>query len=189
MRTLRKLGFGVINADDDAAPGDKLEDLDITDSEHPGWLAIAEVKGYTKGAQTAAFQQLARFSARYLQRTGTSPSAEWYIANQFRKQDPSTRQPILHGTSEDIRTFASAAGLIIDTATLFRILDYVRTGSCTPAEARAHIRSATGVLTRPLGNCRFALETSVYRQSNRWAFSFRGRCPELIQPATSDIEW
>jgi hypothetical protein len=149
IKALRELGFTVINADDHAAPGDNLEDLHITDSDDSTWLAIAEVKGYTKGAQTAAFQQLARFNARYVQRTGVAPSAEWYIANQFRKQDPSTRQPILHNKSEDIQTFALASGLIIDTVTLFRILDHVRVGHITRTEARTHLRSTTGILIAP----------------------------------------
>ncbi|MFG1621169.1 hypothetical protein [Kribbella sp. NPDC049227] len=149
IRALRELGFTVVNADDHATPGDNLEDLHISDPDHSAWLAIAEVKGYTKGASTAAFQQLARFNKRYLQRTGASPAAEWYIANQFRKQDPSVRQPMLHGKSEDIRTFAEDGGLIIDTVTLFRVLEQVRAGTITGADVRTHLRSATGVLTPP----------------------------------------
>ncbi|GAB2615294.1 hypothetical protein [Kribbella endophytica] len=149
MAALRELGFSVVNADDHAAPGDNLEDLHITDPERPGWLAIAEVKGYTKGASTGAFQQLARFSKRYLQRTGASPDAEWYIANQFRRHDPSVRQPILHGKDEDVRTFADDNGLIIDTVVLFQILDLVRTGVVTEVSARDHLRMSRGVVGTP----------------------------------------
>lgn len=152
IRALRELGFIVDNADDHAQPGDNLEDLQIADPDQPNWLVIAEVKGYTKGASTAAFQQLARFSKRYLQRTGTSPDAEWYIANQFRKQDPSSRQQMLHGKGEDVQVFAADGGLIIDTAVLFRTIEQVRADALTAAEARAHFRTSSGIATAPVAS-------------------------------------
>ena len=154
IEAFRELGFSVIDVDQQAAPGDKLEDLHITDSDQPGWLALAEVKGYTKGVSTTAFQQLARFSKRYLQRTGGQPDAEWYIANQFRTRDPAVRQPILHGKDEDVRTFAADGGLVVDTVVLFRVLDLVRSGQITSADARAQMRASSGVLTTPAAPAR-----------------------------------
>jgi hypothetical protein len=42
------------------------------DPDAPGWVALAEVKGYSNGGKTDALQQLARFSRRYSLRTGAS---------------------------------------------------------------------------------------------------------------------
>ncbi len=149
IRALRELGFGVVDADVDASPGDNLEDLQITDADEPGWLVLAEVKGYTKGASTTAIQQLARFTTRYVLRTGQAPSGEWYIANQFRNHEPPTRQRILNGKDEDVRAFGENGGLVLDTQVLFQTLDLVRAGAVTADEARSHLRSSLGIAAAP----------------------------------------
>ncbi|MFF1819012.1 hypothetical protein ACFVWG_17055 [Kribbella sp. NPDC058245] len=149
ITALRELGFAVVDADRLAKADDKVEDLHISDPGVPGWLVIAEVKGFTKGASTVGIQQLARFSKRYLQRTGNLPSGEWYIANQFRNHDPATRQPILNGRDEDVDGFAQDNGLVIDTRTLFRTLDLVRSSAVTARAARDHFRAARGIAGPP----------------------------------------
>jgi hypothetical protein len=145
-RTLEELGFGVIDADTTAEPDDHLEDLRITDPDAPGWVALAEVKGYTKGAKTEALTQFLRFNARYVEQNGTLPSASWYIVNQFLARDPSTRQPALHGKDGDVAAFAAASGLVIDTVALFKLLWQVQNHSITAERARKHLRTSTGRL-------------------------------------------
>jgi hypothetical protein len=144
LNALSTLGFDVIDADDDAPEDDHLEDLRITDSEAPGWIALVEVKGYTKGAKTEALTQFIRFEKRYQTQNGRTADAEWYIVNQFRSRDPSTRQAALHGKDDDIAAFASSGGLVIDTVELFRVLDEVRTGSRQAGDVRRAMREATG---------------------------------------------
>lgn len=144
IKALRELGFSVIDADQQAQSGDHLEDIRIEDSSTPGWIALGEIKGYTKGAKTEALTQFLRFNMRYVQRTGNSPNASWYIVNQFLSRDPGTRQPPLHGKDEDVAAFAAAGGLVIDTVSLFKLLSCVRDGRFTTGEARDMLRSSTG---------------------------------------------
>ncbi|WP_146075314.1 hypothetical protein [Streptomyces sp. Ru71] len=146
IRVLRELGFTVIDADDSASPDDHLEDLHIKDPEHPTWIALGEVKGYTRGAKTEGMTQFLRFNMRYTARTGRNPDACWYIVNQFAKRDPSTRQRALHGKDEDVNAFGAANGLLLDTVQLFRLLRMVRDGSLTEKAARELLRSASGRL-------------------------------------------
>lgn len=145
IRALRELGFAVIDADLKAKPGDHLEDLQVSDPDQPGWIALAEVKGYTKGAATAAFAQFTRFNKRYVQKHGASPDASWYIANQFLGRDPAARQPILHGKKEDVESFADSDGLVIDTVELFKLLRLVQDGTVAAKDARSKLRLATGI--------------------------------------------
>lgn len=148
IKALSELGFKVVDADTHADPSDHLEDIRIEDSDEPGWIALGEVKGYTKGAKTEALTQFLRFQARYVQRIGSTPSAMWYIVNQFLARDPSTRQPVLHGKDDDVRAFASGRGLVLDTTELFRLLMDVRDGSISASEARVLLRTATGRFSR-----------------------------------------
>lgn len=144
---LRELGFTVVNADNEAAPDDHLEDLRVHDPDVPGWTALVEVKGYTKGAKTEALTQFIRFNVRYMQREGRAPDACWYIVNQFLARDPATRQRVLHGKDEDVSAFASSHGLVIDTVTLFGLLARVRDGHATAEDMRARLRDMTGRFT------------------------------------------
>ncbi|MFG1999735.1 hypothetical protein ACGFNU_11370 [Spirillospora sp. NPDC048911] len=146
-KVLRELGFDVENADESASPGDNLEDLHIRDTDHPDWIAIAEVKGYSKGAKTEAITQFIRFGMRYQERTKRTPNAFWYIVNQFMARDPSTRPLALNGKDEDVAAFASAGGLVIDTITLFDLVIRVREDRITAAGARDPLRNATGRFT------------------------------------------
>jgi len=145
------MGFEVENSDLTAAPGDNLEDLIVCDPGHPGWVALVEVKGYTKGAQTAALTQCARFSSRYALKHRREPDALWYIVNQFLTKDPEDRQPVLHGNDQDVEAFAEADGLIMDTIELFRSLMRLRRGELTGVQVRAALHTTGIYLTPPAG--------------------------------------
>lgn len=143
-RALGELGFTVTDADKDLAERERLEDLRVEDRDAPGWVALAEVKGYSKGAQTGAITQFLRFERRFRRRTGRDPDALWYIANQFKARDPAARQTILQGNEADIDSFAESSGLVIDTVELFRLLAAVRDGHVSNSDARRSLRGATG---------------------------------------------
>ncbi|WP_146073260.1 hypothetical protein [Arthrobacter sp. N199823] len=144
-RCLSEIGFIVEDRDQIADPGDDLEDLRVTDPEAPGWVALVEVKGYSKGATTAAISQFIRFNNRYVLANGKPPSANWYVVNQFMNRDPSERQPVLNGKDEDVRAFAEGnSGLVVDTTQLFGLLSKVASDSLTAVEARASLRLSTG---------------------------------------------
>ncbi len=144
LKALTELGFSVVDADKDLDRREKLEDLRVEDPDAPGWIALVEVKGYTKGAQTGALTQFLRFDRRYRDRAGVDPSALWYVVNQFRDRDPGTRQTVLQSNEDDIKTFADVNGLVIDTVEIFQLIDDARSGRISPADARATLRNSTG---------------------------------------------
>jgi len=146
MRALRDIGFAVKDADADAKPDEHLEDLHVQDYDLPEWIALAEVKGYTKGARTEGLTQFLRFHARYRQRTGAEPTASWYVVNQFLARDPSVRPQALKGQDEDVAAFAAVGGLVIDTVTLFRMLCAVKEDVITTQAARELLRGSRGRL-------------------------------------------
>jgi hypothetical protein len=64
--TLTELGFEVVIPDlDPARRGDKLEDLRVRDSDHKDWVALAEVRGYKRGAAINDLLRIGRFVARF----------------------------------------------------------------------------------------------------------------------------
>jgi len=149
LRTLIELGFSVTDADLDPDQAENLEDLRVEDPAAAGWVALVEVKGYGKGAQTGALTQFIRFERRYRSRTGRQPDALWYVANQFKDRDPATRQKILQGNEADVRNFADVGGLVLDTVELFHLLDAVRSGFLTADDARRTLRGTTGRFSAP----------------------------------------
>jgi len=60
-----ELGFTVRNVDKEIAnPGDRREDLRITDPDRAAWIAIVEVRGYKRGAQVNDLLRISRFVTR-----------------------------------------------------------------------------------------------------------------------------
>jgi hypothetical protein len=150
LRALTELGFTVVDADKAAEETERLEDLRVSDPAEPHWLALVEVKGYGKGAQTSALTQFLRFDRRYQKRTGRAPDALWYVANQFKDRDPASRQLILQSNEQDVATFAEVGGVVIDTVELFRLIDAVRRAALTRADARVALRRAAGRFVSPV---------------------------------------
>lgn len=145
--TFEELGFTVVNVDSEIAKvGDRREDLRINDPDRPGWTAIAEVRGYKRGAQLNDLLRINRFVTRYLQETGELPDSAWYVVNHSFDQDPMVRPSPLTSHPLELQTFAESNGLIIDTRFLFRLRMKVRRGEVQPAEARAQLTGTTGLL-------------------------------------------
>lgn len=93
IRALRELGFDVADADLTAPGREHREDLRLTDPGEPDWVALGEVKGVIRGAETGALLKLTGYSAQFALTNGALPSALWFVVNQFRQQDPDTRMP------------------------------------------------------------------------------------------------
>ena len=107
---LTEIGFQVADVDElRASPGDYLEDLRVTDPEQDDWIALVEVRGYTKGAQLNDLLRIGRFVTRYIVDHGHPPTATWYIVNHFCKTDPSTRTIPLQGNAQEVATFGPPA--------------------------------------------------------------------------------
>jgi hypothetical protein len=142
---LESLGFAVENRDLINPPNDLLEDLWVTSPDDPEWVALAEVKGYSGGAQLGALLSITgRFVPRFLESQGRYPSRSWYIANQFIGRDPGSRPPMLSGNPSELAEFESQHGMVLDTAVLFSLLKDVESGRLSNEEARAMLVSAEG---------------------------------------------
>ncbi len=133
---LSDLGFGVTNMDEIYPAGELREDLQVTTPEVPDWIALVEVRGYRRGAQTTDLQRIERFRRRYLRDNGRDADAAWYIVNQFNTGDPGTRPPVLVSNEDDLALFADDNGLAIDTTDLFRLWMAVKDGRVTSEQAR-----------------------------------------------------
>ncbi|QPG87579.1 hypothetical protein [Rhodococcus qingshengii] len=138
---LIRIGF-VVEDQDALGAREKLEDLRVHDGE---WIALCEVKGYTGGGKVADLLKIGRFVERYMKETkGESPDARWYVVNQFRERDPSTRKQLLWGQDADVEGFAESDGLAIDTRSIFLLDKDVAGGVVTSDEARRLLRDSTG---------------------------------------------
>lgn len=152
IQALELLGFEVRDMDEVWPDGDKREDLRVSDPTVAGWEALAEVRGYAKGAQQNDLIRIAaRFVPRYMQDEGMPPAAAWYIVNHFRSQDPMTRPRVLAPNDAEVEEFAKglAPGLVIDSVTLFQLCRAVERQELTAAEARSALVDATGIFTGP----------------------------------------
>jgi hypothetical protein len=146
-KILESFGFEVTDVDQGRAEGEpKKEDLRVSDD---GWLALCEVKGYSKGGKLSDLGQLNRFSALYAVETGQLPAAMWFVVNQFRGTDPSSRPQLLKGADEDAETFGQHGGLIIDTRDLFRLRKAVVSESISAEAVRAMLTGSTGRFVLP----------------------------------------
>lgn len=145
---LQHLGFSVEDVDEgrDRESLAKVEDLQVMSPDHPGLVVIAEVKGLPGGARQADIQQLGRHAAKFAVRNHKLPDRQWYVVNQFRADDPDTRETPLKSAPEAVRLFAIDGGLVIDTRCLFSLLRDVEGGALEKDEARALLMNSTGVL-------------------------------------------
>ncbi|GAA4153793.1 hypothetical protein GCM10022286_00620 [Gryllotalpicola daejeonensis] len=146
---LEYLGFTVI--DSDALPENKdkkQEDLRVIDD---GWVALAEVKGYTGSAKSNDLHQVTRAATTFALIEQRTPDALWYIPNTQREIDPSQRETALAGRDDDLASFAKEHdGCLIDTRDLFALRQRVATGECTAEEARALLKDTRGRFTAEL---------------------------------------
>lgn len=144
---LGDLGLGVSNRDEVNPEHDRREDLWVTMPGDQEWVAIAEVRGYSKGAAGNDLLRLARFVRRYGQEFAREPTRQWYIVNQFAGTDPGTRPQVLHKAPE-VETFEEDNGLIIDTVDLFKVCTQVALGEIDAADVRTNLRGV-GRFTPP----------------------------------------
>ena len=142
---LTALGFEVVDSDSGGQPGDRLEDLQIRDPNEPGWVAIAEVRGYGGGAALNDLARIERFVRRFRDVEGRWPSRRWYVVNQFINQPPGSRPAPLANHPAEVNAFAAADdGLVLDTRALFQMLQ--QPPDTYPA-VRARLRASVGTIT------------------------------------------
>ncbi|TPG17050.1 hypothetical protein [Pedococcus bigeumensis] len=146
-KALTVIGFEVREMDREAEPGKFKEDYRITDPDAPGWIALGEAKGFTKGVSEVGMQSLSRWAGFFIKETGDFPTARWYIANHMVRQDPSTRPEPLHGRDDVIEVFAADNGLVLDTRALFALVRDAQENPEHRGAIRAWLRGQAGVIT------------------------------------------
>lgn len=145
----RDIGFVVRDMDEELTDRDALEDLRVSPLDRADWVALAEVKGYTRsqGKAEDLLNLTGRFGQRYRRTEGKEPDAYWYIVNHHFGDDPTARKTVLEGSDRDVDSFAAVGGLAIDTVDLFKLWRDVVRGHIAPEDARALLVGVTGRFT------------------------------------------
>lgn len=144
QNVLTEFGFTVQNMDGhhDQVTKAKLEDLRVSDPEDPEWIALVEIKGYTKGAKTNDVTQiLGRPMRAYILETGREPSTVWHIVNPERTVDPSTRKDAIP-SDLDLEALTEASGALIETRQLFLALRDVQAGKLDAPAIKLSLKNA-----------------------------------------------
>lgn len=150
---LERIGFTVVDSDAIAEANNtaKREDLRISLPAEPSWIALAEVKGYSKGgAKSGDLRQLAKAVGFFTSKTDRAPDAQWYIVNAQFAKSPDERPIPLAANAEDVDDFAGDAGAVIDTRQIFLLLKSVVSGAMTEAMAQQSLTKARGIYTAPV---------------------------------------
>lgn len=133
------LDFHVIDADQPLQEEPLHEDLRVSPPDDLDRVALVEVKGYLKGARTNDLQQINKHVINYAANHGARPYAIWWIINDHRSSDPSSRPPPLQGAERQPSLFGVVA---IPTRALYRLWQDVVFGIRTQLEARAALLAA-----------------------------------------------
>ena len=148
--TLELFGFAVTDVDAGLEDGQhKKEDLRAAQGDE--WIALCEVKGYTKGGKLADLRKLDDYATLYAVEAGKPPNGKWYVVNQFRETDPNSRPQLLAGADEYLESFGSEGGLAIDTRDLFRMRKTVESGAVSKEAVRELLTTAKGRFELPEG--------------------------------------
>ena len=111
-KILARLGFAIQNMDSDLEEGEpKGEDLRLTLDSSPGWEAMVEIKGYTKGTRTNDADRIRQYRERYVIEKGQAPDLTLWIANPHREMDPSSR-PAPDGNVRDTAKIIGAVHVL-----------------------------------------------------------------------------
>ena len=137
---LETLGFTVTDADHlPEHKSAKQEDLRVQLGD---WIALAEVKGYTKGAKSNDLNQISKAAATFAL-GGKAVDALWYVVNANRTIDPAVRDVPLQSDPDTVNSFSSIWNLrVIDTRELFRLRRAVQDGTITKMGAQEQLRSS-----------------------------------------------
>jgi len=149
VEALTAIGFSCQDMDAVHEKGAKLEDLRVTDADDPSWVALTEVRGYTRGAKVNDLMRLGRFITHYVLEQREQPAAVWYVVNSLLERPPTGRDQPLASHPLEVDEFATGGGLVIDTRELFLLWRDVASGALPAAAARARLRASTGRFSHP----------------------------------------
>lgn len=143
LSALEDIGFDVEDMDAKWDPRERREDYRIRDEMAPGWMVIGDATGTSGGTPGSKLQTLSTYVNKYLiEEKPDKIPGQWLLSNQFVGRDPKVRSEVLRG--DDLRVFASAGGLAIDTAALFKLRKAVIMDESLKLRLRTWLREATG---------------------------------------------
>jgi len=97
--------------------------LHDSSDENESWIALVEIRGYSRsGGTTVDLQRLHRFATLYERETGQAPDKLIYVINGQLELLPSQRQEPLAPAKDDVEVFTESDGVIIWTLDLFRAI-------------------------------------------------------------------
>ena len=145
---LERLGFEVRDMDAETPEGQlKREDLRLTHPARPGWEAISEVKGYSRGTKTSDARQINEYRNRYRDDEGTFPDLTLWIANPYNAiNDPSDRPPPDDNVNESAANIETVHVL---TADLYRVWAMVEAGQAVADQLLQELIDASPGIWRP----------------------------------------
>ncbi len=150
---LESFGFSLTDMDEVAElqGSNKQEDLQARHVRLAGddWVALVEVKSFTRGAKSSALQQIQKAAGIYEGRVGRPPTALWYVVNAEKEKPLDARGEVLRGAEEEVEVFSKDGGLVVDAKVLFQIDKKVKSGEWTADEAAEYFLGATGILEYP----------------------------------------
>ena len=144
---LADLGLHVTDMDEHWSDNDRREDLRVFIDGDPDWVAIVEVKGFTKGVKETELQAFGRWAERFILDHQRLPDRRWFVANHDRRREPGDRPAPFAHKPAIIDVFKSQSGLIIDTIALFDALREVRADPSRVEEVRGWLVEALGLAT------------------------------------------
>lgn len=144
---LTDIGLHVTDMDQHWPDNDRREDLRVFIDGDPDWVAIVEVKGFTKGVKETELQAFGRWAERFILEHQRLPDRRWFVANHDRRHDPADRPvPFTHKPAI-VDVFKSQDGLIIDTVALFDVVREVRVDPSRAEDLRTWLVDALGLAT------------------------------------------
>jgi hypothetical protein len=142
LDALTAFGFIATVMDEVYPPGDRREDLQLRDPDVDGWLALVEIKGYSRGAAVNDLARIERHTSRFAaDNAGALPSAKFHVVNAFKGTDPASR-PAAIPNDDELREFAAGGGLLIDTRDLFTAWCSVESGARESTDVRRSLRES-----------------------------------------------
>lgn len=139
------MGFGVHDVDAELDPNaPRREDLRLTDPDDPEWIAIVEVRGYSRSSgRSRDLIRMSRFAELFNQETEQFPSKRIYVVNGETELPPDQRAVPLASALEDVEIFAESNGLVIWSLDLFRLIH--SNDADDPAELKASVKEDIGI--------------------------------------------
>ena len=124
IKAFRKIGFSVKNIDESLKKGkQKREDLQLIIKKDNEWIAIVEVRGYSRSSgKTSDLQRLRRFATLYKKEIDEYPQKMIYVVNGQIDVPPTYREKPLKSAAEDVKVFAEDLGLVIWTLDLYKAI-------------------------------------------------------------------